>query len=74
MTPEGIGYKPKTEATVKQKVLVQRRLRRKYPQMFEPGWGKTKKAKPGTGDKIVPKSQRDVLRRNLTKKEVARFK
>ena len=30
---------------VSEKVEVKRRLKRKYPQMYKPGWGKTKKKK-----------------------------
>ena len=35
------GEKVLKEAT--EKVRVQRRLKQKYPQMYEKGWGKTKK-------------------------------
>ena len=80
-------YGEKVLKQAKEKVEVKRRLRKKYPQMYKEGWGKTKdkpnwaqqlkgKVKELLGKKTVRTGavEGGLKKAGLTKQEISRFK
>ena len=73
-TPKSVKAKSKAKAEAKakanergkprdvgEKYEVKRRLKEKYPQMYEKGWGKPKKSEGGKGLTGINKKQYDAL-------------
>jgi len=57
--------------TIMEKLLVKKRLRTKYPQMYKPGWGKSKKPLTTTRTKDITAQ---LKRSGLSDSDIAKLR
>jgi hypothetical protein len=62
------GKKKIVKPTASEKKIIKKQLKKKYPQMSQPGWGKPKKLTERT------KQVSGQLSKSLTKEEIAKFR
>jgi hypothetical protein len=77
-----MARKKVVKPTAAEKKIIDRRLRRKYPQMFKPGWGKSKSLlgeyakQTGSGGSLAGASGSDLaeIQKLLNKNKSSKYK